>query len=449
MKNKESSLTEGVLYKQILIFSIPLMFSNLLQVLFNVSDIAVVGKFAGPVALGAVGSTTLLVTLFTGILIGLSGGINVVVALSIGKNNKTDICENVHTAAIIIIITGFLLLVTGFFFCGDLLRLLNTKPEFLQSATEYLQIYFLGMPALAMYNLGNAVLSADGNTRKPLIFLSVSGVVNVGLNLLLVIVFHMDVHGVAIASVTAQYLSAFLIMRELFASKEDYRLSLSKMRVTGDKAKKLLQLGIPSAFQVSIFAFANLFVQRGVNSFDAVVVAGNSAAANADNLVYDIMAAFYTACASFMGQNLGAGVKKRVRQSYLLSVFYSFGVALLLGILLELFGREFLSLFTNSPEVVEAGMERLRIMGISYCVSAFMDCTIAASRALGKTLVPTIVVIMGSCVFRVIWIYTVFAAFQTTTALYLLYIFSWTLTAIAEIIYFIHAYKKTFTATVL
>lgn len=435
-------LTTGTLWKQILTFSIPLMLSNLLQVLFNISDIAVVGKFAGPIALGSVGSTTILVMLFTGILIGIAGGINVLVALSLGLKSSKDVSETVHSSAIISIITGVILFGAGLLFSRNILVLLHTKPELLEGAVSYLRIYCLGMPALAIYNFGNAVFSAAGNTKKPLIYLVISGVVNVILNLFLVIVCHLGVYGVAIASIAAQYLSAFLIVRDLFRSKELYGMRMSSLKLTKTKSLQVLQLGIPAGLQSAVFSIANLFVQTGVNSFNATVVAGNSAAANADNLVYDIMAAFYTACASFMGQNIGAGKRSRVKKSYLLSLAYSFLVALLLGGLLVLFGKQFLSLFTNDEMVAAAGMERLTIMGLSYCVSAFMDCTIAASRALGKTFMPTVIVISGSCVFRVIWIYTIFAVYRTTTALYLLYVFSWTITSIAEIIYFIYAYKK-------
>lgn len=442
LKSQEMDLTTGVLWKQILVFSIPLMMSNLLQVLFNISDIAVVGKFAGPSALGSVGSTTILVMLLTGIIIGVSGGINVLVALAIGLKSEKDIRETVHSAAIISVVMGVLLLLSGVLFARPVLVLLHTKEVLLEGAVSYLQIYCLGMPALALYNFGNAVFSAAGNTKKPLVYLIFSGVINIILNLFLVIVCHMGVYGVAIASIVSQYLSAVLIVRDLFQSKEFYGLQIRALKLTHQKTLQLLKLGVPAGLQMAIFCIANLFVQMGVNSFDATVVAGNSAAANADNLVNDIMTAFYTACASFMGQNIGANQRSRIKKSYLLSLFYSFTIALLIGGLLVLFGKQFLLLFTSDEAVAAAGMERLTIMGLSYCFSAFMDCTISASRALGKAFIPTVIVILGSCVFRVIWIYTIFAYYQTTTALYLLYIFSWTITAVAEIIYFIHAYRN-------
>ena len=443
MNNKTSDLTTGVLGKQILLLSLPLMFSNLLQVLFNISDIAVVGKFAGAYALGSVGSTSILLTLFLAVPLGMGGGINVLTALAIGSRSKKDVSETIHTAAIISLIAGILLLAFGMFFARELLTLLNTKDELIEGAVAYLHVYFLGMPAVALYNFGNAVFSAAGNTRKPLVYLSIAGVVNVILNLFFVIVLKIDVCGVAAASAISQYLSAGLLLKDLFRGEGMCRLQMTEMKLTGSKAKRILQIGVPSAFQYMIYSVANLFVQTGVNTFSATVVAGNSAAANADNLVYDIMAAFYTVCGSVMGQNLGARKKDRVKKSYLICLFYSFMIGLVVGLLLVLFGHQFLSLFANDAAVIEAGMERLMVMGLAYCISAFMDCTTAATRALGKTVFPTIVMILGSCVFRIVWIYTVFAVYHTTQALYLLYAVSWIITAIPEIIYFVIIYKKT------
>ena len=440
MKQNMQDLTEGSLGKKILIFSVPLMLSNLLQVLFNMADIAVIGQFAGSLSLGAVGSTATLVTMFTGFLIGLSGGINVLTALYYGAKDKDSLSKTIHSAALVSLIMGVLLLVLGVGLSEWMLTALKTKEELLDKAVLYLRIYYLGMPALAIYNFGNAVYSAVGNTKKPLYYLGFSGVLNIILNLFFVIVCHMDVAGVA--SIISQYVSAVLILQALLRSKDIYALHPGKLRMDRELTRDILKLGMPSGLQNVIFQFANSFVQMGVNSFDATMVAGNSAATNADAMVYDVMAAFYTACGSFMGQNYGAGKKKRVRNSYLISLAYSFGIGLILGVSLVIFGRSFLSLFTRDAAVMDAGMYRLTIMGFSYCISAFMDCTIAAARAMGKSIAPMFIVIMGSCVFRVIWVYTVFAYFHTIPSLYLLYVFSWSITAVAEILYFIRIYKQ-------
>ena len=442
MKKYEMDLCTGSLWKKIFLFSVPLMFTNILQVVFNMSDLAVVGNFVGPIALGAVGSTSILVTLFTGVLIGLAGGINAVTALFIGSGNKTELKQTVHTAALISLAAGVLITVLGIAFSRPILTLMHTKDELINDAVLYLRIYLLGMPALGLYNFGNAVLSASGDTKRPLYYLSFAGVLNVLLNLFFVIVCKMGVAGVAVASILSQYLSAVLILRVLFKSSAAFGLQLKELQITPEKAGRILKIGIPSAFQYALFAIANLFVQTGVNSFDHVMVEGNSAAANADPLVYDMMAAFYTACSSFIAQNYGAKKSDRILKSYLICLLYSFVVGLVLGVGLYLLRYPFLSLFTSDTTVVDAGIKRLSIMALSYSVSAFMDCTIAASRALGKSIVPTIVVIMGSCVFRILWIYTIFAHFRTIQSLYLLYVFSWTITAIAEIIYFVIVYRK-------
>lgn len=442
MPSGEKNLTEGPLARQILVFSVPLVLSNLLQALFNMSDIAVVGRFAGSQALGSVGSTTIFVTLITGFLIGLGGGVNVLVARFYGAGNTRDVEKSVHSSLLVCLAAGILMLLIGVVFSPALLRLLGTKPDLLEGAILYLRIYFLGMPAMAIYNFGNGVFSAVGNTRKPLIYLSISGALNVVLNLFFVIVCQMSVAGVALASILTQYLSAGLILRALARTESCYGIRRDRLRLDPAMTRSILGLGVPAGCQNAIFALANLFIQAGINTFDTVVVSGNSAAANADPLVYDVMAAFYTACSSFMSQNYGAGKRNRVKRSYFISLGYSFGIGAVLGLSLVFFGRTFLALFTTEQAVIEAGMQRLVIMGLCYPVSAFMDCTIAASRGLGRTIVPTIIVIMGSCVFRVAWVYTIFAYFGTLQSLYLLFVCSWSITAIAEIIYFAWAYKE-------
>ncbi len=442
MKSYEIDMCNGSLWKKLFIFSVPLMFSNILQVIFNMADVAVVGKFVGPIALGGVGSTSILVTLYTGILLGLASGVNALTALYIGSNNEKDVRQTVHTAALICFSAGVLITLFGILFCHNILGLMHTKDELMADAVLYLRIYLLGMPAMGIYNFGNAVLSASGDTRHPLYYLSVAGVINVLLNLFFVIVCNLGVAGVALASIISQYLSAGLILRLLLKGNEMISLRPALLlKPNRQKARQILQIGIPSAFQYTLFAIANLFVQTGVNSFDHVIVEGNSAATNADSLVYDMMAAFYTGCASFMAQNLGAKKKKRILHSYFIALTYSFFVGLVLGVGLYIFRYQFLGLFTSDPAVVDAGLKRLSVMALSYCISAFMDCTISASRGLGRTIVPTIIVIMGSCVFRIIWIYTIFAYFHTIESLYLLYACSWIITAVAEILYFIHIYR--------
>ncbi len=441
-KSDVKDLTKGSLWTGVLFFSLPLIMSNLLQILFNMSDIAVVGHFSGPMALGAVGSTSTLNVLFVTFLIGTGAGINVITARAIGRRHEDDIRKTVHTAFLLSVLFGLSLLVFGEVSEIMILRLLRTKSELFAGAVLYLRIIFLGMPGVSIYNFGSAVFSAAGDTRKPLIFLSISGALNVLLNIMFVILFHMDVAGVGLATIISQYFSAICVLIALHRAQGPHSLHFRYMKLDHQKAKNLLKLCLPAGIQNSIFQVANLFVQYGVNTFDAITVAGNAAAQNADGLVYDTMAAFYTACGSFIGQNYGAGDKQRVKQSYLVSLTYSFGFGLALGLLLVAFGKPFLGLFTKDPAVMKAGMYRLTLMGIFYGFSALMDNTIAASRGLGYTNIPTLIVLLGSCVFRVAWIFTVFAFFKTITSLYMLYIFSWAITGIAEALYFRKIYKS-------
>ena len=436
------SMTEGSLLRNIFLFSVPLMFSQLLQVLFNMADVAVVGKFSSATALGSVGSTSTLVTLFTGFLIGLSNGVNVRVAQYLGARQDEDTRNCVHTSLILCTLAGLVITVLCFTLAAPMLELLKTKDDLLPGAVLYFRIYALGMPALGIFNFGNAVLSASGDTKRPLVYLTAAGILNVILNLFFVIVCKMAADGVALASILSQYLSAILVLIHMLRLDDSCRVEWKRLRLHGGEVGRILGLGVPAGIQHMIFAVANLFIQVGINSFDSTVVSGNSAAVNVDNVIYNVMAAFYTACSTFMGQNWGAGKKDRMMKSYYVSLGYSFLIAAILGVAFLLCGEPFLYIFTNDADVVAAGMERMQIMCFSYAVSAFMDCTIAACRGIDRSFVPTVIVILGSCVFRVIWVYTIFAHFHTIPSLYLLYVFSWTITAAAEILYFIHCCKR-------
>ena len=435
-------MTQGSLSRQIIGFSLPLMFTNLLQMLFSMVDLAVVGRFSSSAAMGSVGSTTTLIFLFMGFLMGLGSGANVLVATHFGARNEKNVRESVHTSFLVCLIAGFLMLALGLIFARPLLELLNTREDLIDGAELYLRIYFLGMPAAALYNYGSGVLSAIGDTKTPLIYLSTAGVLNVILDLVFVIGLGMSTDGVALASMISQCVSAGLIILSLARSKDIYGLNVKELRFHKDKAIRVLAVGVPAGLQNAIFSVANLFIQAGINSFSTVVVEGNSAAGNIDNLVYSVMNAFYIACSSFVGQNYGAGKPLRVMKSYLLTLAFSALAAEFLGCLFFLFGHEFLSLFTPEAPVIEAGLERIRVMCFVFPLSGLMDCTTAASRGLGKGLVPMVFVFLGSCVFRVIWIYTVFAYFHTIPSLYILYPFSWILTGAAEIAYFLYCYKK-------
>lgn len=444
MNPTKTDFLNGSLAKNIFLFSVPLMFSNVLQILFNTVDIAVIGQYAGPLALGAVGSTPMLLFLYTGMLIGISLGVNAIIAYYLGAQNEKEISDSVHSAFLVCLFFGIALMFLGIFSARPVLSLMNTKPELIDNAVLYFQIYMLGLPGIALYNFGNGIFTAAGDTKRPLIFLLCAGAVNVVLDLLFVAVLHLDCAGVALASAIAQIVSAALILTPLFKGTDGIKISFSKLKPNPQKIIQILKIGFPAGLQNAIFATANVFIQSGINSFDAITVAGISVAGNADPFPYNVMAAFYSAGSTFIGQNFGAHNKRRVLKSYFWTLFFSFCVAAVMGILIWIFRFPFLSIFTKDQLIVNPALKRLKIMCVSYCISAFMDATTAASRGLGRTFVPSIFVILGSCVFRIAWIYTVFAHFQTIESLFAVYPFSWIITAVLEIIYFIRVYKAEF-----
>lgn len=441
MKMTTQNMTRGPLAWPILRFSIPLLCSNVLQVLFNMADVAVIGRFAGAAALGSVGSTTMLVALFTGFMLGIGSGVNALTAQFLGADRDKDVSQTVHTSFWVCLLIGIALLGLCCGLAEWMLRLIHTKQKLLDGAVLYLRLYGLAMPAIALYNFGSGVLSAAGDTKRPLYILLGAGLLNVCLNLFFVLVCDMDVDGVAIASTVSHYISALLILALLFTGQDRCRMRFDLLRLHRDKAILLLKLGLPSGLHYSSFAVANLFMQVGINQFDTVMVEGNAAAVNTDSLIYDITAAFCTACTSFIGQNFGAGDKKRVLRSYWIALGYSMAVIALVSGALLLFGRPFLGLFTTEAAVVEAGMIRLRILAASYLLCVPMDVSIAACRGMGKSFWPMVFVFVGCCALRIVWVFTVFAWVGTIGSLYLAYTASWLVTVTAVLLYFVHCYK--------
>lgn len=432
----------GNLWKKIMIYSLPLMFTHLLELFFNIADVAIAGKFAGPISLGAVGSCSMLVTLAVGWLIGISNGVNAQVAYYIGGNDLDKEKKAVTTGLVLCLAMGIFTTVLCLVLAQSVLELMGTKPELMDEAVTYFRIYMLGAPALAIFNFGNAVLTADGETKKPLTYLTIAGVVNVILNICFIKFLGMHSEGVAIASIISHYLSAAMIMREVRTTTKSYKLEYRLALLDKQIGFKILGIGIPAAVQYSLFSTANLFVQSAVNTFDHITVEGNSAAMNFDSIVYTMMTAFYAACTSFIAQNYGAKKKDRIMKSYIISTLYAFLMALVLGVAIYIFRFQLLYIFTDDPEVVKFGAIRLGILSLTYWISAFMDNATAAARGLGKTFVPTIIILMGSIVFRIVWIYTIFAYFHTLESLYLLYCFAFTLTSIAGNIYFFGLNRK-------
>lgn len=438
-KKYEIDMCNGPILSKLLAFAFPLMCSGVLQLLFNAADIIVVGNFAGDNSLAAVGSNTPLINLLTNFFVGLSIGGNVMAAHFYGARQDKDLHETVHTAMLLSIFSGIILTIVGCFGAKTILIWMQTPEEVLPLATLYLRIYFLGMTATMVYNFGSAILRAVGDTRRPLYFLTIAGIINVLLNLFFVIECKLDVAGVAMATAISQCISAALVVRCMIKEQGSVRLELKKLHIYKDKFFKIVQVGVPAGFQGVVFSISNVIIQSSVNSFGATVVAGNSAAANIEGFVYMAMNAFHQAAISFTGQNVGAAKYERINKILLSAELCVLMVGVVFGNLMVIFGRPLLGLYTNSAAVVEAGMMRMRIICRLYALCGMMDVMVGSLRGLGYSVMPMIVSLIGACGLRLLWIFTFFRMdqFHTTTSLYLTYPASWSITLLAHIICFI------------
>ncbi len=437
-------MCSGSILKKMLLFAIPLMFSSILQLLFNAADIVVVGKFAGDNSLAAVGSTSSLINLLTNLFVGLSVGANVLIAHYFGAKEKEDLKKAVHTVVTISIISGLILTVIGVLGAKVLLTWMDTPGDVLKLATTYLRIYFAGMTATMVYNFGAAILRAVGDTKRPLYYLLFAGVVNVVLNLIFVIKFNMDVAGVALATVISQCISAFLVIRCLIKETGDIHLDLRCLKIDKGNFRKILQVGLPAGFQGMLFSLSNVVIQSSVNGFGELIVAGNSAAANLEGFVYMAMNAFHQAAISFTSQNMGSGKYSRINRILYAAQFYVFLVGLIMGLAVVKFGEPLLGLYTENADVVDAGMLRLRYIVTCYFLCGMMDVMVGALRGLGYAIMPMIVSLIGACGLRLIWIATIFRMedFHTIEMVYITYPISWFLTFIAHVICFIIVRRK-------
>ncbi len=449
-KKYEMDMCNGSIVKKMLLFAVPLIFSSILQLLFNAADIVVVGRFDGDDSLAAVGSTSSLINLLTNLFIGLSIGANVLVARYFGAKKEDELQETVHTAMTISLIGGVLLTVIGIVGAPVILEWMQTPPEVLSLAIIYMRVYFAGITATLVYNFGSSILRAVGDTKRPLYFLSIAGVVNIVLNLVFVIVFHWGVFGVGIATVISQVISATLVVRCLLKEQGGIRLDLKKLGIHKGKLGQIMQIGLPAGFQGMLFSLSNVVIQSSVNSFGNIVVAGNTAASNIEGFVYVGMNAFYQAAISFMGQNVGAGKYKRVNKILLSAegcvIIIGFGMSMIV----RLFAEPLLRIYTDSGDsalVVEAGLVRLNIICATYFLCGMMDVMVGALRGLGYSVAPMIVSLLGACAFRLLWIATIFRIeeFHTIETVYISYPISWSLTFLAHLVTFIfvrHRLKK-------
>ncbi len=438
----EMDMCNGPLFQKIIIFSIPLILSGMLQLLFNAADIVVVGRFAGKEALAAVGSTSSLTNLLVNVFMGLSIGANVLVARFYGAGQKKELDEMIHTAIATSVIAGVFLIFAGFFLAKPALNLMGTPEDVIDHSVLYMRIYFAGMPVLMLYNFGSAVLRAIGDTKRPLYYLLFAGVVNVILNLIFVINFQMGVAGVALATVISQAISAILVIRCLIINDGIVRLHLNRLRIVPDKLMKMIKIGIPAGLQGAMFSISNVLIQSSINSFGSIAMAGNTAALNIEGFVYTAMNALHQGAVSFTGQNYGAHKFKRIAKIAIICEGMVFVVGLLLSVVVLIFVEPLLRLYSEDPEVIPYGIQRLQIICTTYYLCGMMDVMVGILRGMGYAIAPMIVSLTGVCVFRVVWIYTIFANFRSLEVLYFSYPATWALTFLVQLIMFIIIYRN-------
>jgi len=444
----EMDMTEGPILPQVLRYSLPLILSGVLQLLYNAADIVVVGQFAGPNALAAVGSTGSLINLLVNVFMGLSVGVSVVAARGFGAGDATGVRRTTHTAITIAAISGLGVGAFGFTMARPLLELMSSPDGVIDLAALYVRIYFLGMPFNMLFNFGAALLRAIGDTRRPMNYLMLSGLVNVALNLLLVIGFGMDVDGVAIATVASQVVSCALVLNCLLHTDSAVRLDPHALRIHKQELKQIIRIGLPAGLQGSLFSISNVLIQSSVNTFTTVsgshslAIAGNSAACNLEGFVYTAMNSLYQADMTFASQNMGARKYTRVRKTWYICTATCATIGLVLGGIFLLFSTQLLSIYNSNTEVIDFGLKRMSIILPTYFLCGMMDVIVGQLRGLGYSVMPMIVSLTGACLLRIVWIMTVFAGNPTPEILYMSYPISWFVTWSTHLVCYIIALRK-------
>ena len=443
MKN-QLDMTRGPIFKELIIFSVPLILSGVLQLLFNAADVIVVGRFAGDNSLAAVGSTSSFINLMLNLFIGLSIGSSVVSANYFGAGKIRELRNTVHTSMLLSIYSGIGLTILGVIFARPILHLMQAPEEVLVLAVLYLRIYFAGISATVIYNFGSALLRAKGDTKRPLYILMVAGVINVILNLIFVICFRMDVAGVALATVISQIFAAAFVVVLLMREEDGFKLELRKLKIHKYILIHIIKIGVPAGFQGMMFSISNMVIQSSVNSFGPVVIAGSSAGINIEGFVYLAMNGFSQGALTFVSQNMGAGQKDRIKKLMFISLLTVLVVGEGLGFLVVIFARQILGIYSKNPLVIAAGIRRLTIICSTYALCGIMDTMSNIIRGIGHSLLPMVVCIVGVCVFRIVWLSTLFQtpAFHTEFIIFVSYPISWIITFIAHCICFAKVFKK-------
>lgn len=437
------NMLEGPLLKNIILYTIPIILTGFLQLLFNAADLVIVGQFCGSLSVAAVGATNSVTSLLVNLFIGLSAGAGVITANTLGAKDKNATFQTVHTAIPLALVSGVFLTIVGVFASEPLLKLMKTPSDVLPLSATYMKIYFAGIIFMLLYNFGSAILRATGDTKSPLLYLSVAGVINVLLNIIFVTVFNLNVAGVALATTISQGVSAFLVIRRLVIRDDECRFFITKMRFYKKQLIKIIKIGVPAGIQSSMFSISNVLIQSSVNGFGSAAVSGASAASSIENFVYIAMNAFHQTGLNFAGQNAGAGNYKRIKKIAVTSLSSVAILGLVGGLLVWTFAKPLLGIYiTNSEEAVRYGFTKLTFICLPYFIAGLMDTTAGLLRGIGSTVAPMLTTVFGTCVFRIVWIYTVFTLFKTYQVLLLSYVISWTITLTIELIIFIILVNK-------
>lgn len=441
-KKYEIDMCNGTLLDKLISFAFPLMLSGILQLMFNAVDIIVVGNFSGSQALAAVGSTTSLINLFINLFIGISLGANVLAARYYAAGKDKEMSETVHSAMALALISGVVMLFVGLIFARGALELMDTPDDVIDQSTLYMRIYFLGMPFFMMYNYGAAILRAVGDTKRPLLFLVIAGIVNAGLNMFLVIVFHLGVAGVAISTVISQMISCVLVIICLYRTQSSYQLRFSKLKLRWEYIKQICKVGIPAGVQSMVINFSNVLLQSSVNSFGSIAMAGYTAANNIFGFLFASINSVTQACMSFTSQNYSVGKYKRMTKVLFECIGMSMAVSLTLGCSAYFFGNKILWIYTDNAAVVKAGMEVLTYSTVTYFLCGIMDLFPGALRGMGYSTVPMILSVVGTVGTRLVWIYGVFPKHRSLDVLFISYPASWFITIVFQVICYIIVRKK-------
>ena len=437
-------MCNGPLLKKIILFAIPLMLSGVLQLLFNAADVIVVGRFTGNEALAAVGSTSSLINLLINLFVGVSVGANVLLGKHIGARDEENASKTVHTAVTFALVVGIAMIFVGFFLSRPLLELMGTPEDVINLSVLYMRIYFVGMPAFMFYNFGAALLRAVGDTKRPLYFLTLAGIINVIFNLIFVIVFHMGVAGVALATIISEGISAFLVFLCLKGADGVLHLDHRSLSFHKDVAIQMMKIGLPAGLQGCIFSVSNVLIQSSVNSFGSIAMAGNTASANLEGFVYNAMNSLYQTSLSFTSQNMGAKKYKRVDKILIECLVIVMIVGIVMGGGAYLIGTSLLSIYSSDPQVISYGLLRMSLICVPYFLCGMMDVFVGSLRGMGYSVMPMLVSLTGACLFRIVWIFTIFATNRSLFVLYFSYPVSWALTATAHLICYMIARKKVF-----